>query len=564
MLGLVLFVVCLVVAVGLLVASAKAPDVLKRPVGVLAFLLILGGVAATPVVYVGESELGVVVKTALGRALPPDKIIATRGEMGPQAKVLSPGWHWGYVPFIYKVETHPVTRIQPGEIGLLSASDGKPLPAGEIYAPEWAQGTVEQMIDAVHFLGDGGGFRGPQATVLTPGTYRLNPKLFQVKTAKVTNIAPATVGVVKSNVGDAAALGAGAGGAATRLVERGQRGLWRQQLDPQQYYLNTDAYEVTVISTAAQVVQYTAHRGNEQRQAGGARSEAETEEREINVRSSDGFTFPVDVRVEYVIEPQNAPLVVSTVRDDKEGLQRVLNSAVRAIFRNSAEGIKALEYVQQRSHQERLALEALRKDMTRYGLTIQAVRIGNVGDQESLGKLLETQTNRAIALEEQTTLQEQQRTAEQKKALTRTTQEAEEEKRLATAKYEVTIAEQNKQKRLIEAQGEAQAIEIRAKAQAGAFAAISSAIGPRNAAMLELLKVVGERNINITPRVFIGGGENGAGGPGGGGNAAHSALIGTMLDSMTARDDAPLPVMAAPTGPPSAAPSANPASAPPR
>lgn len=540
--GIALFVLALVVALALLVALPKMPDLMKRPAAFLALVLILAGVVATPVVYVGESELGVVVKTAFGKALPPDKIVATSGEMGPQAKVLSPGWHWGYIPFVYKVETFPVTRIEAGEIGILSAADGKPLPAGEIYAPEWAPGSMEKMIDAEHFLGAGGGFRGPQATVLTPGSYRINPKLFKVKMAKVTNVAPATAAVVKSNVGDVppTAVAGGTLGASTRLVDRGQRGLWRQQLDPQQYYLNTDAYEITTISTAAQVVDYTAHRSSEVKQAGKAEKAGEAEEREINVRSSDGFTFPVDVRVEFVIEPQNAPLVVSTVRDDKEGLQRVLNSAVRAIFRNSAEGIKALEYVQQRSHQEKIALEALRKDMTRYGLTIQAVRIGNVGDQESLGKLLETQTNRAIALEEQTTLQEQQRTAEQKKALSRTTQESEEEKRLATARYEVKIADESKAKKITEANGEAEAIRIKALAQAEAFTAIARAIGPNNAAMMELLKVVGERDINITPRVFVGGGV-GAGGAG-------SALIGTMLDSLVTKGEEPASSAPAPAG----------------
>jgi len=44
---------------------------------------------------------------------------------------------------------------------------------------------------------------------------------------------------------------------------------------------------------------------------------------------------------------------------------------------------------------------------------------------------------------------------------------------------------------------------------------------------------VGERNINITPRVFIAGGGDGAGA------ASAGALIGTMLDSLTSRDDAP-------------------------
>jgi uncharacterized membrane protein YqiK len=517
--GIVLFVLALFVAVLMLVAVPKLPDVLKRPVAMVALLLILAGVVATPVVYVGESELGVVVKTAFGKALPPDKIIATAGEMGPQAKVLSPGWHWGYIPFVFKVESFPVTRIEAGEIGILSASDGKPLPPGEIYAPEWAPGTMAQMIDAEQFLGSMGGFRGPQSTVLTPGSYRLNPKLFKVTMVKVTNIPVASVGVVKSNVGTSPTT---AQDVVDRLVEKGERGIWRTHLKPQEYYLNTSAYEVTMISTKATVIEFTKNF---------ATTTDPNDERAITVRSADGFTFPVDVRIEYQVEPANAPLLVATLKDDKESLHSVLSSAVRANFRNSAEGVKALDYVQQRSHQESLAVETLRKEMAKYGVAVNAVRIGDVGDAETLGTLLKTQTDRELAKQEQVTFQEQQRSAEQKKALSRTTQESEEEKRLATAKYEVKIADESKAKKITEATGEAEAIRIKATAQAEAFTAIAAAIGPSNAAVMEMLRVVGERNINITPRVYVGGGPGSAGG-------SSAALIGTMLDSLTARDEA--------------------------
>lgn len=538
--GIALFFIALFVAVMLLAALPKMPDPLKRPAALFALLLVAAGVVATPVVYVGESELGVVAKTALGRALPPDKIIATDGEMGPQAKVLSPGWHWGYFPFIFKVENFPVTRIEPGEIGLLSAADGKPLPPGEIYAPEWAAGTMADMIDAEKFLKNMGGFRGPQSTVLTPGSYRLNPKLFKVTMAKVTNIAPATVGVVKSNVGTLPAA-APERGTTDRLVNRGERGIWRDHLKPQEYYLNTNAYEVTLISTKANVVNFTRAAAGVGTGQGIPSSSGQADERAITVRSADGFTFPVDVRVEYQIDPANAPLLVSTLKDDKDSLHNVLSSAVRAIFRNSAEGVKALDYVQQRSHQEGQSLEALKKEMVKYGVAINAVRIGDVGDADSLGSLLKTQTDREIAKQEQLTFQEQQRSAEQKKALSRTVQESEEEKRLATAKYEVKIADENKAKKITEASGEAESIRIKAQAQAEAFTAIAAAIGPTNAATMEMLKLVGERNINITPRVFVAGG-------GGAGASSAGALIGTMLDSLTSRDDAP------PVQPPSAAP----------
>ena len=55
-------------------------------------------------------------------------------------------------------------------------------------------------------------------------------------------------------------------------------------------------------------------------------------------------------------------------------------------------------------------------------------------------------------------------------------------------------------------------------------------IGPGNAALIELLKIVGEGGINITPRVMVNGASNGEG------SAATTALIGTMLDSMLSRD----------------------------
>ena len=260
------------------------------------------------------------------------------------------------------------------------------------------------------------------------------------------------------------------------------------------------------------------------------------EENEIEVRSSDGFTFPVDVRIEYRIRSEDAPFVVATLGDDQEKMHDVLNSAVRAIFRNNAERVKAIDYVQQRSQQESQSLSMLKDEMAKVGVTIEAVRIGDVGNEATLGSLLKTQTDREIALQEQAMFQEQQRAAEQKKALTRTEQEAVEERRLATAKYEVQIAEQAKERRIIEATAEAEAIRIRAEAQAEAYRVVAMQIGPGNAALLELLKIVGESGINITPRVMVAGSNSARTNAQ---SAETTALIGTMLDSMLSREDLP-------------------------
>jgi flagellar basal body rod protein FlgG len=202
---------------------------------------------------------------------------------------------------------------------------------------------------------------------------------------------------------------------------------------------------------------------------------------------------------------------------------------VRAIFRNNAENVKALDYVQQRSQQESSSTATIQTEMAQVGVAVNAVRIGQIGDEASLGNLLKTQTDREIALQEQITFQEQERAAEQQKALSRTQQEASEEANLATATYAVKIAEQSKEQRIIEATAEAEAIRIGAEAQAELFKRLAAEIGPQNAALLELLKVIGERNIEITPRVMV------IGKDGSGGNEG-TALIGTMLDSMVHRE----------------------------
>lgn len=475
--------------------------------------------------YVGEDKIGIVTKNVGWTALPPGKIIATDGEKGPQARILQPGWEPWYWPFIYDVEYANVVEIEPGTVGMLTASDGKPLPQGATYAPPWKEGEERMMQNAEYFLGEGGGYKGPQTTVLTPGKYRFNPKLFKLETAPVLTIEKAQVGVVKSNVGVSAGLGTDEGDTeARKLVEPGQRGIWRTPLLPDQYYAysHTKAYQVTTVSTRKHIVLYTSQQGN--------RGDA-LEEREIMVRTSDGFTFPVDVRIEYEVRPDDAPLLVATVGDDQDGLRSVMNSAVRAIFRNNAEGVKALDYVKQRSHQESQSLAMLKTEMSKIGVTITGVRIGDVGNEETLGDLLKTQTDREIALQEQETFKEQQRAAEQKKQLTKTEQEAEEEKRLATAAYSVQIAEQEKEKKIIEANAEAQAVEIKATAQANAYKLIAEQIGSGNAALVEVLKIVGERGIEITPRVMVSASDG----------AKHdgetTALIGTMLDSML--QDAP-------------------------
>jgi len=522
----IIILVGLGLAVAIVVAAVRST--MDRPgaaavrgvAGLLALVVLFFFFALSSFRHVGDNEIGVITKNVGRSALPPGKIIATEGEMGPQARIMPPGWHPWLWPVIYDVQKSPLVEIKKGYVGLLTARDGRPLPPGEIYADEWDPANFKRMAeDAEYFLTEGGGYKGPQVSVLRPGAYRINPALFTLEVVGVTNIERATVGVVKSNVGELPPGGVDP----SAVVEKGQRGIWREPLLPQEYYLNTAAYEVTVVSTAKHVIDYT----------GSAISKGD--QREIKVRTSDGFDFPVDVSVEYEIRGVEAPVVVALFSDDGDKLKERLNSAVRAIFRNNAETVKALDYVNQRSLQEKQSLVMLAAEMDKVGVTVTAIRIRGVAEDGSLDTLLKTQTDRQIANEEVKTFQQQQLAAEQKKELTRTEQEAEEERRLATAKYEVQIAEQHREQRIIEAGAEAEAIRIKAEAQAEAYRVIALQIGAGNAALVELLRIVGEQGINITPRVMVTGGQNG-GGQGGAQGAATTALIGTMLDTMVSRE----------------------------
>ncbi len=545
----------LAMAVTVLVGAAKLQSKSVKAAAVFVALLVLfAGVLVSSVRRVNSDEVGIVVKNIGSKSLQGGAYIAINGEQGVQADVLSPGWHFWYWPFVYDVRAVKLTEVPAGSIGIVDSKDGLPMPSGQVIAPEWPTSEFNNMLDARYFLTTGKGLRGTQASVLTPGKYRINSELFKVKTVPITEVLQGEVAVLKANFGTpptsnvAGIAGLLESAAETpdadrlKLAKEGEMGIRELVLPPGKYPINTEAYTVVEILTTQMMAQFTAAHARAAdtgqaaearpgRQASKTGHDPSLEERAITVRTSDGFTFPVDVRIEYVIEPQHAPIVVAKLGDDEgDRFRNALNSAVRAIFRNNAEGVRALDYVQQRSHQESQSLSMLAVQMARFGVTVTAVRIGDVGDEKTLGALLKTQTDREIAKQELITFGEQQKAAEQQRQLSRATQEAEEEKRLATAAYGAKIAEETRKQRLTEAGAEAESITIKAKAQADAYRLIAEQIGKSNAALIEVLKIVGEKGIQIAPRVMV---------TGGGGGAANSgtALIGTMLDTMMSKEE---------------------------
>lgn len=140
------------------------------------FVVLLLAPLLTGAVFVGERQVGIVVKRFGGRGLAPGQLVALDGEAGYQADTLSPGIHFGFWRWQYSVRKVPVTIIPPGEIGLVVAADGASIPPDRILGRVVA---CDNFQDARAFLA-GRGEKGRQLGLLTAGTYRIHTVLFDV------------------------------------------------------------------------------------------------------------------------------------------------------------------------------------------------------------------------------------------------------------------------------------------------------------------------------------------------------------------------------------------------
>ena len=146
-----------------------------------ALLLILFAVASTSFVYIDEDKTGHINKI-YGSNLPPGAYIAIKGEKGPQAYLLPPGFQFSpLLNLLNVVKEEPIVQVPEGQYAYLVAKDGNRLPAGQSFAEAFDPETAEQMITNSAFFLTNGGYKGPQTTVLTPGLYRINRYLWDVQ-----------------------------------------------------------------------------------------------------------------------------------------------------------------------------------------------------------------------------------------------------------------------------------------------------------------------------------------------------------------------------------------------
>ncbi len=130
---------------------------------------------------IGPTEIGLVNKRFSFSKLTDDNPIAFNGEAGFQEQLLMPGLRFKLWP-IYHIAKHPWVQVPAGEIGVVIAQVGHPLPMGAksaVYKKEF--GNFSHVKDFILK----GGQKGVQRPVLPPGSLLpIHPVGFLVITKK--------------------------------------------------------------------------------------------------------------------------------------------------------------------------------------------------------------------------------------------------------------------------------------------------------------------------------------------------------------------------------------------
>jgi len=150
---------------------------------VLGTVLILGIAAVvvfTSLHRIGPDQVGLVTRRFSFRRLSDDPI-AFNGEAGYQSDLLRPGLRWKFI-VLYRVEKFPWVQVPAGEIGVVIAQVGHPMPIGAksaVYKDDFGD-----FSDVRSFV-QHGGQKGVQRPVLPPGTLLpIHPIAFLVITKK--------------------------------------------------------------------------------------------------------------------------------------------------------------------------------------------------------------------------------------------------------------------------------------------------------------------------------------------------------------------------------------------
>lgn len=387
-------------------------------------------------------------------------------------------------------------RIAPDKVGIVTTFDGTPIEEGEI------AGAIipghDNFQNAQKFI-NGGGRRGLQEQVLLSGSWNLNPWFVGVEQVPMTEIPIGYVGVVISFVGKAQDDVSGAAFTHGNLVNVGDKGVWVTPLYPGKHPLNTRVLKIELVPTINIVLNWS---GQTERHSYDANLSS------LTVRSNDGFAFDLEVAQIIHVGALDAPKVISRVGAMQNLVDHVLKPTVGNYFRNSAQSYTVLDFLSARSERQVEAAEFIKTAIRAYDVQAIDTLIGKIVPP---AELMQTQTDRKIAQEQQKTYEVQQMAQTQRQQLVRETAIADIQQDIVKAEEGVNIAELKASARVKQATGEAESIRVTGNAKAEAYKAGVVALGSQGFTALQLMQIIGDRSVRVVPDVAVSGNGSGAG-----------------------------------------------------
>lgn len=559
---------------------------------------IIWSVAKVPVIEVGPNNIAT-IEAIDGRPLHAgrrlgdevesnqfqdgERFLDAGGFKGPQVAFLRPG-RYRINTRLFAPNMQAAIQIPSGKVGLVTAQDGRPLPTRLLVAPPPSPASSSEFPrardhnffqDGPAFL-DSGGFRGPQVDTIQPGTYYVNPLLFEVGVIDNYEVPPGFVAVLRSNIGEEldrpvdrpkpVSTSPDFDQTLTAEVEslltseRNRRGIWRSPLAPGRYNLNTKAFTAYLVPTSAIMVDWASSERPSapslarpsatpvhdradypyltDESAGGAEF---FKFNQLKVTSKDGFQLEVDVRLVIRILPENAAFIIARFGSVFNLIQQIVHPLIDAEFRNNAGEKQALEFVRSRSQLQQEALDKARLAFQKYLVEAQNLLISYIQVDETL---LRTQTNKEIAVQQQAQYVEQAAAERQRISVQEMTARANLQPQVVQADLQIVINENNAKAAVKQAEGErdstrivadgnAAAIRRVGEAQADAYHAQAEVIGSEKVALIKTVDLLQAGRVRITPdTLVVGGGAEGT-------NTMFSAYLATLLSQGSSRSASP-------------------------
>jgi regulator of protease activity HflC (stomatin/prohibitin superfamily) len=363
---------------------------------------------------------------------------------GPYDGVLTEGRYF-YNPWFWSWEITPQFVVPENKIGIRVALSGDELPAGQVLAAPGQKGILRE--------------------VLKPSRYPYNPYAQTIELHDPVTIPAGFRGVVTLLAGREPR------DPNTFLVEKGERGVQPETLEPGTYYLNPYETRVSLVDCRSKRFNLG-------------------QEGEMDFLSSDGFPITVDGAVEFRVLPERVAEVFVKYNEDANGdkiddeiIAKIITPESRSLCRIGGSKLSGGQFISgtDREKFQRDLVKSLTANCQKQGIEVLAVAITSIQPPDEIATAVRARevAKQELAQFQQEKLQQlseaqlkvQVILAEQKKRLveaeqgvvektTRAEQEQEVARTLAEQKYKVaqTMLEAAKDK----------ASAVTAKAQADA------------------------------------------------------------------------------------------------